>query len=123
MTVRGRLRFDEHVRRAALPLPVDIRYDDFTVDIDENRLLRAATHILRRLPVRRDEHRHRLRWLEGTLDEVRLVRYSRNAIPNPGITRVNGHYAPALALARVICTTPTSTCNMGTSPLPRCCSP
>ena len=42
--VRGRIRTEEQLRRRfALPLPAEVRYDDYSTDTDENRLLRAAT--------------------------------------------------------------------------------
>ena len=43
MGVRGRIRFDDQVRRRfGILLPVEVRFDDFTEDILENRLLKAA---------------------------------------------------------------------------------
>ncbi|MBI3688636.1 MAG: hypothetical protein HY241_15125 [Actinobacteria bacterium] len=48
--VRGRVREAEQLRRRfVLPLPVEVRYDDFTVDTAENRLLRSAVTRARRL--------------------------------------------------------------------------
>ena len=45
--IRGRVReADQLRRRFGLPLPVEVRYDDYTTDIDENRLLRAAARRL-----------------------------------------------------------------------------
>lgn len=49
--LRGRLREGDQLRnRFGLPLPVEVAYDDFTVDIDENQLLRTATRRLLLLP-------------------------------------------------------------------------
>jgi 5-methylcytosine-specific restriction enzyme subunit McrC len=49
MGVRGSIRFDERVRkRFGIPLPVEVRFDEFTEDILENRLLKAALRLLRR---------------------------------------------------------------------------
>ena len=43
LTVRGRIRFDEQIRRRfGVPLPVEVRYDDFTDDVLANRLVKAA---------------------------------------------------------------------------------
>ena len=41
--VRGRIRFDEQIRRRfGIAMPVEVRYDEFTDDIRENRLVKAA---------------------------------------------------------------------------------
>lgn len=49
--LRGRLREQDQLRkRFGLPVPLLVRYDDYTVDIAENRLLRAAVELLLRLP-------------------------------------------------------------------------
>ena len=42
-TVRGRIRLEEQMRRRfGAGLPVEVRYDEFTNDILENRLVKAA---------------------------------------------------------------------------------
>jgi len=42
-TVRGRIRLEEQMRRRfGIGLPVEVRYDEFTDDILENRLVKAA---------------------------------------------------------------------------------
>ena len=42
-TVRGRIQFDEQIRcRFGIPLPIEVRYDEFTDDILANRLVKAA---------------------------------------------------------------------------------
>ena len=39
LAVRGRIRFDEQIRRRfGIPLPIEVRYDEFTDDILLNRL-------------------------------------------------------------------------------------
>ena len=50
-TVRGRIRFDDQLRRRfGVPLPVEVRYDEFTADVLANRLVKAATYRLGRTP-------------------------------------------------------------------------
>ena len=42
-TVRGRIRMDEQIRRRfGVPLPIEVRYDEFTDDVTANRLVKAA---------------------------------------------------------------------------------
>ena len=42
-TVRGRIRMEEQIRRRfGIPVPVEVRYDEFTDDILANRLVKAA---------------------------------------------------------------------------------
>ncbi|MFE3861730.1 McrC family protein [Streptomyces goshikiensis] len=51
LVVRGRVREAEQIgRRFGMPLPVEVTYDEFTTDIAENRILRAAGDRLLRLP-------------------------------------------------------------------------
>src|SRR6266700_3447371 len=48
--VVGRIRESDQLRsRYGFPLPLEVRYDDFTPDIAENQLLLAAAHRLLRL--------------------------------------------------------------------------
>ena len=43
LTVRGRIRTSDQIsRRFGLPIPVEVAYDDYDVDINENRMLRTA---------------------------------------------------------------------------------
>jgi 5-methylcytosine-specific restriction enzyme subunit McrC len=50
--VRGRIRVGEQIsRRFGRGLPIEVTYDDFTVDIAENRLLLAATLRLLHMPM------------------------------------------------------------------------
>lgn len=100
-TVRGRIReVDQYGRRYGLPLPVEVRYDDYTADVAENRLLLAAAVRLLRLPgippeVRRPLHRLRLR-----LDGVSGV--PRGEVPRWRRSRLNARYQTVLGLAELV---------------------
>ena len=51
LVMRGRLRESEQLRRrAGLAIPLELRFDEYDVDIAENRILRAATERLLRVP-------------------------------------------------------------------------
>jgi 5-methylcytosine-specific restriction enzyme subunit McrC len=100
--VRGRLRESDQIRRRfALPVPVEVRYDDFTVDTAENRLLRAAITICRRLPILDRRLRHRLQRLDLILAGVSPA---HRGAPLEGWapSRLNARFHSALFLAEVI---------------------
>jgi 5-methylcytosine-specific restriction enzyme subunit McrC len=102
LVVRGRLREAEQIRRhfGRTP-PVEIAYDAYTADTDENRILRAAVERLLRLPgvpgpVRRRLAQHRLR----LADVLPLV--PGQPLPRWHPSRLNSRYQPALRLAEAV---------------------
>lgn len=101
-TVRGRIRVgDQMTRRPGMLLPLEVAFDDFTVDISENRILRAAVRLMMQVPRLSDDIRWRLAHLDSKLDGVSEL---RAGAPLPAWTesRVNAHYVPALRLAEII---------------------
>ena len=103
LVVRGRLRFDEQVKRryGRFP-PVEVGFDEFTEDIVENRLLRAAIDRLRRLGPRSLAARQSLRAFDSALERVSLVTYDQRRLPDLRYTRLNARYRPAVELAKVV---------------------
>ncbi len=99
---RGRVLFG---RQAAisrgLPLPVEVAYDDFTENILENRMLKAAALLVSRLPRLPSIARRNLHRIRELLDEVEPLQAVRG-IKAPPITRLNQSYAAALPLAELI---------------------
>jgi 5-methylcytosine-specific restriction enzyme subunit McrC len=98
--LRGRLRESEQLRRRfGLAVPLLVRYDDYTVDIPENRILRAATELLLRLDGVEVRTRQRLRGLRLLLADVGTV-----AGPAPAWipTRLNARYQVPLWLGELI---------------------
>jgi len=101
--VRGRIRFADQIRdRFGIFPPVEVRYDEFTEDILENRLLKSAIHRLRRLPLRSSESRRMLRAFDGVLANVANIEFDTRHIPEIHYTRLNEHYRPAVELSRLI---------------------
>ncbi|GAA3051149.1 McrC family protein [Streptomyces glomeratus] len=102
LVVRGRIREAEQIRRRfGATLPVEVTYDEFTTDIAENRLLRAAVERLLRLPGVPRDVRRRLVHQRGRLADVTAV-VRGQPLPDWRPTRLNARYHTALRLARVV---------------------
>ena len=102
-TVRGRLRFDDQIRdHFGLLPPAEVRYDEFTDDIEENRLIKAALDRLGRMVIRSEAARRLLRTFDVLLGMVALVQYNPQQLPDIVYTRLNEHYRPAVELAKLV---------------------
>lgn len=102
-TVRGRIRFDDQLRRRfSVPLPVEVRYDEFTADVLANRLVKAAAYRLGRMRLRTVEARSNLGWLASLLEDVSLVEFPARAVPAVTYDRLNQHYQGVVELARLV---------------------
>jgi 5-methylcytosine-specific restriction enzyme subunit McrC len=102
-TVRGRIRFDDQIRkRHGIFPPIEVRYDEFTTDTEMNRLIKAAAARLGKLRIRSSNSRSALRAVTGRLAPVKLVDYVPRALPEIEYNRLNEHYRPAVELAKLI---------------------
>ena len=102
-TVRGRIRITEQIRRRfGVPLPLEVRYDEFTEDITANRLVKAAAARLGRIRICSRRARADLRWVSARLANVSLVEFPANAIPKVTFDRLNAHYREIVALSRLV---------------------
>ena len=102
-TVRGRIRFDEQLRRRFdRPLPVEVQYDEFTADILANRLVKAAANRLGQMRLRSREARRDLGWVAGILDDVSLQEFHPANVPAVAFDRLNEHYRRVVELSRLI---------------------
>ncbi|MGP3732242.1 McrC family protein [Streptomyces sp. GDS52] len=100
--VRGRIREAEQIRRRfGATLPVEVTYDEFTTDIAENRILRAAVERLLRLPGVPREVRRRLLHQRARLADVTVPVRGR-PLPEWRPSRLNSRYHHALHLARAL---------------------
>ena len=101
--VRGRIRFDEQLRRRfGIPLPVEVRYDEFTDDVLPNQLVKAAAYRLGRTRLRSTRARRELGWLATMLEEVSLVEFPPVNVPVVRYDRLNEHYRNVVELSRLI---------------------
>ena len=102
-TVRGRILVAEQIRRRfGVPVPIEVRYDEFTEDILANRLVKAAAGLLGRMRIRSSRARAGLRWIGAMLGNVSPVRFARSEVPEVAFDRLNAHYREVVALARLI---------------------
>ena len=102
-TVRGRIRIDEQIRRRfGTPVPIEVRYDEFTDDVTANRLVKAAAARLGRLRLSLKHSREGLHWIAARLENVSLVEFPATAVPEVAFDRLNEHYREVVALARLV---------------------
>lgn len=109
-TIRGRVRFDEQLRRRfGAPLPLEVRFDEYTEDTDLNWVLRAALWRLSRLNIRSRQVRSVLGFCSAVLGgSVTLVEYPRDSLPEFRWNRLNQHYRIAVDLALLVAQRPWS---------------
>ena len=101
--LRGRIRIDDHLRRRfGLAPPIEVSFDEYTEDIEPNRLLRAAIDRLGRLRLWGEESRISLRRAGKALERVSLREYSPALLPEIVWDRLNEHYRGAVELAKLI---------------------
>lgn len=102
-TVKGRIRVAEQIRRRfGVPIPVEVRYDDFTEDVAANRLVKAATEALIRMRLRNRNDRARMTQVLARLENVSWVEYERGRVPAVRFNRLNEHYREVVALSRIV---------------------
>lgn len=100
--LRGRVRTAEQLKkRFGLAVPLEVRYDEYGVDIAENQLLRGAAEVLLRLRgVDAVTRRSLLRLVRATVDVTPI----RRGLPLPSWqpSRLNARYHLALRLAQLV---------------------
>jgi len=100
--VRGRLRYREQVtRRFGQITPLLVHYDDFTIDIAENQLVRAAAKVLRMVPGLDPIVARSLRSIVQRLDDVSDL-IPGQALPTWRSSRRNAHYETVLWFASMV---------------------
>ena len=84
-TVLGRIRYGDQIgRRFGVPLPIEVGFDEFTEDIEENRLLKTAIHRLGYTFIRSAAARQDVRFLRPAFTTVGHRRVlARSAVRGP----------------------------------------
>lgn len=102
MVVRGRIRVGDQLRaRPGRPVPLEVSYDEYLIDIPENQILRTALRRMRSVPRLDPMVRARLSHLDNRLSGVAVIAPNRRR-PGWRPSRLNERYHPALRLAEVI---------------------
>ena len=115
--VRGRIRIDDQIRRRfGIPVPLEVRYDEFTDDVLMNRLVKAAAARLGLMHIRSPRSRADLGWVDARLDNVALVEFPPHAVPDVSFNRLTEHYRDVVALARLILQRSTIETERGATP-------
>lgn len=101
--IRGRVRTADQLRRRfAMALPVEVTYDDYTEDITENRLLKAALRRLTQLRPASPHLRSRLAEALASFAVVSDIAFNRSNLPTIRYSRLSEPYRPVLELAILI---------------------
>lgn len=101
--IRGRIRMGEQMsRRFRLSPPIAVSFDEFTVDNQENRLIRSAIEIASRMPIRNPATTTGIQFLRAMFNDVSIVEFERSWLPQPSWNRLNEHLEYAVSLARRI---------------------
>lgn len=113
VALRGRLDLTGQFKRAGVLTPIACTFDDFTEDIVENMVLRAATQRALRVSRVHPADRQRLLRQLVALEGVTDTSIGPEIVDHIELTRLNQHYAPALGLARLVLTNLTLTDTRG----------
>ncbi len=100
VALRGRIDIPAMLRSGGMPAPIACRFDELSIDIPENRILRTAAVVLATFPDVAPAVRRNLRRTVGVLDGVEVV--DPRAIPPITLTKLNRYYELALRMAQVI---------------------
>lgn len=102
VALRGRMDVTGQFTRAGVVSPVACDFDEFTEDILENRILRAAIRLALRVPYIGAGVRRRLMQQLVALEGVADVPMYADVMTALRFTRLNRHYRPALRLAGLV---------------------
>jgi len=101
--IRGRIRFEDQLRiHCGRPLPVEVRFDEFSPDILENRILKTALQVAGQLQLRNDSLAGAIRHVGQLFALVGIVPIGGGSVPTVTYTRLNEHYRAAVEWARLI---------------------
>ncbi len=102
-TLRGRINMAGQIRaRQGIPFPLECSFEEYTEDIELNRIVKAAFRRLLQVPALSSDTVRRLRFRYRIFEEVASAAYNPGSVPAIDFTRLNEHWRPAFELARLI---------------------
>lgn len=102
IALRGRIDLGELVRRPGLPSPIPCRYDEYTADIELNRLLLVAIMVALRQRHVPDADRFGLRRHLARFEAVTPMVVDPSWVDSWEPTRLQQHYEPAVRAAALL---------------------
>jgi len=102
-TLRGRIDIANQIRtRQGRSFPLECAFEEYTEDIELNRVVKAAIRRLLQVPGLGSDVVRVLRFRHRIFDEVAPATYGPGAVPEVGFNRLNEHWRPAAELARLV---------------------
>lgn len=102
-TLRGRIDMAGQIRaRQGRPFPLECSFEEYTEDIELNRIVKAALRRILQVPALSPDLARRLRFRYRIFDEVASAAYDPGLVPGIDFSRLNEHWKPAVELARLI---------------------
>jgi 5-methylcytosine-specific restriction enzyme subunit McrC len=102
-TLRGRIDVAGQVRvRQGRPFPLKCSFEEYTEDVEPNRMVKAALRRLLRTPGLGGDVVRALRFRYRDFDGVASMEYAPGAVPEVEFNRLNEHWEAAGMLARLI---------------------
>lgn len=102
VAMRGRIDLAAQIRSPGMVSPVACRFDEYTTDVAENRILKCALRRVSRLAGVPERTRVVVTGLLFAFDEVADVEISHEAVDRIVPNRLNRHYGPSLRLAELV---------------------
>lgn len=102
-TLRGRIDIAGQIRaRQDRPFPLECSFEEYTEDIEINRVIKAALKRCLQIPALNSDLIRMLRFRYRFFEAVASLGYDPRAIPEVNFSRLNEHWRPATELARLI---------------------
>eukprot|EP01117_Protostelium_nocturnum_P012907 TRINITY_DN477_c0_g1_i1.p1 TRINITY_DN477_c0_g1~~TRINITY_DN477_c0_g1_i1.p1 ORF type:complete len:532 (+),score=144.14 TRINITY_DN477_c0_g1_i1:136-1731(+) len=102
--VRGQIMWSRQINKGmGRMFPLEVTFEEFTEDVVENRLIKAACFLLSKTKNLSPQLRKSLRSIESKLDNVSHVQFDPFNLPEVNYHHgINDHYRPAIEISKFI---------------------